>query len=105
MWRISLRNANAILRNITQFINDDTGLVTEFVHALETQSEKAVVLDGSGVPAQVGLRQAAAQGCDIALFLHCVVTGYRIDAELIDTAGERAWQRRRYQALRSKSSS
>ena len=75
-------------RRLGVVATDDTGLLTEFVRALEAQSEEAVVL-AAAVPTDVTLRHAAAQGCDIVLFLRCLVTGYRIDAELIDTASER----------------
>ena len=67
----------------------DEGIVTELVRALEAQSEEVLILGASGVSTDASLRQAVARGCDVVLFASCLVTGYRIDAQLIDTADAR----------------
>jgi TolB-like protein len=67
----------------------DAGVVAELVRALEAESEEVLILGAGGVSTDADLRQAAAQVCDLVLFVRCLVTGYRIDAQLTDTADDR----------------
>lgn len=60
-------------------------LAAELVRALQVQTQDVIMLTTDDRGDEVARQQAPAQGCDLLLFARSSVTGYRLDAELIET--------------------
>jgi TolB-like protein len=77
--------ADADARRLGVVASDGDASAANLVLALQGQSEEAIELDASGLSSEATLRHAAELGCDIVLLLHAPITGYRIEAQLLET--------------------
>jgi TolB-like protein len=65
--------------------SEDEIAINELVDALQAQSLDHVIIPAAATASETALDRAAALGCDMVLVVRGIVTGYRIEAEIIDT--------------------